>query len=88
MHTYIHVHTYIHTYMHTCIHSITYIHGITYIHTYIHTYMKIHVPSMLAIGVDKHTQQTNKQPQWLHLTLEHPLWLRKIIIINHNGLEK
>ena len=23
-------------------------------------YMKIHVPSMLAIGVDKHTQQTNK----------------------------
>ena len=29
-------------------------------------YMKIHVPSMLAIGVDKHTQQTNKQPQWLH----------------------
>ena len=30
------------------------------------SYMKIHVPSMLAIGVDKHTQQTNKQPQWLH----------------------
>ena len=29
-------------------------------------YMKIDVPSMLAIGVDKHTQQTNKQPQWLH----------------------
>ena len=29
-------------------------------------YMKIHVPSMLAIGVDKHTQQTNKQPQWLN----------------------
>ena len=29
-------------------------------------YMKIHVPSMLAIGVDKNTQQTNKQPQWLH----------------------
>ena len=31
-------------------------------------YMKIHVPtcSLLAIGVDKHTQQTNKQPQWLH----------------------
>ena len=27
---------------------------------------KIQVPSMLAIGVDKHTQQTNKQPQWLH----------------------
>ena len=26
--------------------------------------MKIHVSSMLAIGVDKHTQQTNKQPQW------------------------
>ena len=26
---------------------------------YIYVYMKIHVPSMLAIGVDKHT--TNKQ---------------------------
>ena len=58
--------------------------------------MKIHVPSMLAIGVDKHTQQTNKQPQWLHLTLEQPLWLRKNnnqpqwlrkIIISHHGLE-
>ena len=23
--------------------------------------MEIHVPSILAIGVDKHTQQTNKQ---------------------------
>ena len=32
----------------------------------LHMYMKFHVPSMLAIGVDKHTQQTNKQPQWLH----------------------
>ena len=29
-------------------------------------HMKIHVFSMLAIGADKHTQQTNKQPQWLH----------------------
>ena len=29
-------------------------------------HMQIHVPSMLAIGVDKHTQQTNNQPQWLH----------------------
>ena len=31
-------------------------------------YMKIHVPSMLAIGIEminKQTQQTNKQPQWL-----------------------
>ena len=30
--------------------------------------MKIHVPSMLAIGVEtmnKQTQLTNKQPQWL-----------------------
>ena len=34
------------------------------------TYMKIHVPSMLAIGIDKCTQQTNK-------TLEQPQWLRK-----------
>ena len=32
----------------------------------LYLYMKIHVPSMLAVGVDKHTQQTNKQPQWLH----------------------
>ena len=50
--------------------------------------MKIHVPSMLAIGVDKHTQQTNKQPQ---RALEQPLCyknnqLRKIII-SHHGLE-
>ena len=32
-------------------------------------YMKIHVPSMLAIGVDKHTSShnglENKQPEWL-----------------------
>ena len=33
---------------------------------YMYMYMKIDVSSMLAIGVDKHTQQTNKQPQWLH----------------------
>ena len=31
-----------------------------------HIYMKIHVPSILAIGIDKDIQQTNKQPQWLH----------------------
>ena len=29
-------------------------------------YRKICVPSMLAIRIDKHTLQTNKQPQWLH----------------------
>ena len=35
-----------------------------YVHIYTCTvYMKIHVSSM---GVDKHTQQTNKQPQWLY----------------------
>ena len=62
------------TYVNTCMDA----------YTYMYMYMKIHVPSMLAI--DKHTQQTNKQPQWLHLTLEQPLWLRKII--SHNGLEK
>ena len=36
---------------------------------HVHVYMKIHVHSMLAIDVDKHTQQTkktHKQPQWLH----------------------
>ena len=27
---------------------------------YIMYIMKIHVPSMLAIGIDKYTQQTNK----------------------------
>ena len=62
---------------------------------YVFSYMKIHVPSMLAIGVDKHAQQTNKQPQWLrkiiisHHGLENkqPQWLRKIII-SHHGLEK
>ena len=36
------------------------------VHTCMYMYMKIHAPSMLAIGVDKHTQQTNKKPQWLH----------------------
>ena len=41
-------------------------------------YMKIHVPSMLAIGVDKHTQQTNKQPQWLIKFIKH----------SHKGFEK
>ena len=41
-------------------------------------YMKIHVPSMLAIGVDKHTQQTNKQPQWLIKFIKH----------SHKGLRK
>ena len=41
---------------------------IVHVHVYkrMYMYMKIHVPSMLAIVVDKHTQQTNKQPQWLH----------------------
>ena len=38
--------------------------------------MKIHVSSMLVIGVDKHTQQTNtlqtnKQPQWLIKFIKH-----------------
>ena len=36
--------------------------------------MKIHVPSMLAIGVktiNKQTQQTNKQPQWLIKFIKH-----------------
>ena len=31
----------------------------------IHVRIEIHVASMLAIGIDKHTQQTNKQPYWL-----------------------
>ena len=35
------------------------------VYIYVLLYMKLHVPSMLAIGVDKHTQQANKQPQWL-----------------------
>ena len=40
--------------------------------------MKIHMPSMLAIGVDKHTQQTNTQPQWLIKFIKH----------SHKGLRK
>ena len=51
---YLHVSTCIYMYMYQSTHDYTCV------------YMKIHVPSMLAIGVDKHTQQTNKQPQWLH----------------------
>ena len=62
------------------------------VHVYV-LYMKIHVPSM-SIGVDKHTQQTNKQAATMaSLKLEQPLWknnqpqwLRKIIISPH-GLE-
>ena len=43
--------------------------------------MKIHVPSMLTIGVEtinKRTQQTNKQPQWLIKFINH----------SHKGLRK
>ena len=47
------------------------------IYMYTIIYMKIHEPSMLAIGVDKHTQQTNKQPQWLIKFIKH----------SHKGLE-
>ena len=64
--------------------------------------MKIHVPSMLAIGVETiNKQTTNKQaatmaykihktqPQRAYKILKQPLWLRKITItISHNGLEK
>ena len=44
-------------------------------------YMKIHVPSMLAIGVEtinKQTEQTSKQPQWLIKFIKH----------SHKGLRK
>ena len=37
-------------------------------------YLKIHVPSMLVIGVEtikKQTQQTNKQPQWRIKFIKH-----------------
>ena len=53
----------------------------TYIHAYNYIYMKIHVPSMLAIGVEminKQTQQTNKHPQWLIKFIKH----------SHKGLRK
>ena len=43
--------------------------------------MKIHVPSMVAKGVEtinKQTQQTNKEPQWLI----------KFITHSHKGLRK
>ena len=42
-----------------------------------HMYMKIHVPSMLAIGVETINKQTNKQPQWLIKFIKH----------SHHGLE-
>ena len=45
------------------------------------TVHEIHVPSMLAIGVEminKQTQQTNKQPQWLIKFIKH----------SHKGLRK
>ena len=43
--------------------------------------MKIHVPSMLAIGIEtinKQTQQTNKHPQWLIKFIKH----------SHKGLRR
>ena len=46
--------------------------------------MKIHVPCMLAIGIDKHT--TNTQVATMALLNIRALWLRKLI--SHNGLEK
>ena len=49
-------------YVNTC--TCIYMYIVHVIHVQ-YMYMKIHVPSLLAIGVDKHTQQTNKQPQWL-----------------------
>ena len=49
-------------------------------------HMKINVSSMLAKGVHKHTQQTNKQAATM-ASLNIRVWrLRKII--SHNGLEK
>ena len=38
--------------------------------------MQIHVPSMLAIGIEtinKQTQQTNKHPQWFIKFIKHSL---------------
>ena len=52
--------------------TLIYVH--THMYMYTHMYMKIHVPSMPAIGVEtinKQTQQTNKQPQWLIKFLKH-----------------
>ena len=48
--------------------------------------MKIQVPSMLAIGLEKHTKKTNKQAQWLitlvsynqTLTFQHSLFVHFI----------
>ena len=67
------VHVYIYIYV-LCTHVYMYICVCT-------VYMKIHVPSMLAIGVEtinKQTQQTNKQPQWLIKFIKH----------SHKGLRK
>ena len=70
MYTYIHVHVYT-VYVDGCgyctllfVRTPYSIYICIVIVTYM--YMKIHVPSMLAIGIDKHTQRTYKQPQWLH----------------------
>ena len=57
----------IHVHVHVCVHD--------------YMYMKILVPSMLAIGVEtinKQTQQTSKQPQWLIKFIKH----------SHKGLIK
>ena len=77
----------VYTYVYVCIHPYIYVVVCTYIIN-IHplssiTYMcmEIHVASMLAIGVEtinKQTQQTNKQPQWLIKFIKH----------SHKGLRK
>ena len=50
--------------------------------------MKIHVPSMLAVGVEmtnKQTQQTNKQPQWLIKFIKYKSYAVNVVsnIITH-----
>ena len=68
-------------YMYMCMHSMCMsICTIAYMYM-CGIYMNIHVPSMLAIGVEtinKQTQQTNKQPQWLIKFIKH----------SHKGLRK
>ena len=60
----------------------------------INKYIKIHVPSMLAKGIETINKQSatmaqkihKSQPQRAQKILKQPPWLRKITISSHNGL--
>ena len=84
--------------VHTVDSTVYYSRQLQYMYIQQIVHIKIHVPSMLATGVEtmnKQTQQTNTmaykshktQPQRAQKILKQPLWFRKTTITtSHNGL--